>query len=60
MSSDTDVHKPRIVSNRSYELSPASGDDVKDFTRVRWATIQGAVVLWHMSPARDPTVGIIP
>ena len=33
MSSDTDVHKPRIVSNRSYELSPASGDDVKDFTQ---------------------------
>lgn len=33
MSSDTDVHKPSRVSDRSYELSPASGDDVKDFTQ---------------------------
>ena len=33
MSSDTDVHKPSRVSDRSYELSPASGDDVDDFTQ---------------------------
>ena len=59
MSSDTDAHKPSTVSDRSYELSPASGDGVEDFTRIRWATIQGAVVLWHMSPARDHTGGII-
>lgn len=33
MSSHTDVHKPTTASDRSYELSPASGDDVEDFTQ---------------------------